>query len=873
LQTRCTTGVDKPSRVQDMYPFHRILFRHYRAVLVLALALSLGAIFGLARLKLNTDLFSLLPSNHPGTRSFLEVTEEIGVQSLLVVLVEIPAGADPEKIRNFVDMLAGEYLSLPQVRAVRYKADQKKLSSLLSRLMEHFPVFLRPGDLPRLTRRLSSEGIREQTQKNRALLASPIGFAGKELILHDPLGLRDFWKGDGPLTLPGQGFVSPGGYFRTRDGRIYFLFLEPTGPPQDVDYSRRLMTEIRQAEQRVRNRFEKEGRDLGIPSPLVTYAGGYPIALRDEAATKRDIRNTLLTSLLGIMVLFALAFRSLWSLWYMGLPLALSLLWTLGFAGFAFHSINILSGVFSCVLVGLGVDFAIHILNRFCGASDDSAGVEERLKRTFQESGKGILMGGLTTSAAFFSIGISDFGGFRQLGTLTGTGILFCLLAMLFVLPALLVAFSRKGRGHLPEQVRDFGLDPLFFFMKRHRKSVIATVLLAACLLAIPGTRVRFDDNLRNFRPPDQGLFKLQEHITEWLGGSAAEVLLVTEGPSEAEVLETTSALYRAMKKLRESGKIGGVRSLCRWFPPPDRQRRILEYLHAHPDLFDMKRIRSDFRSALKESGFRWMPAYDVYLDRMEKAFSSREILLPSSLDKTGLRDLLRPFLIKKDNAFKTVTYLMPLKDLWSRSDTRDFEILVRNRLKEAGIPEGRYHFTGAAILASDLKVLILKNLESSLWLAGGVILIVLLLYYRRPQWVFLSVLPLGTGLLLLTGLMALLGMDFNFFNLIVLPMLVGIGIDDGVHLTNTYLQHPAGELPGAFAVTGRAVLLTSLTTLVGFGSISLSHYPGLRSMGYLAVLGIGLCFLTSIFLLAPLLLGGAAGRKGTDRGTGRPHS
>jgi len=82
--------------------------------------------------------------------------------------------------------------------------------------------------------------------------------------------------------------------------------------------------------------------------------------------------------------------------------------------------------------------------------------------------------------------------------------------------------------------------------------------------------------------------------------------------------------------------------------------------------------------------------------------------------------------------------------------------------------------------------------------------------------------------------------------------MVVGIGIDDGVHLTNSFRQRDQTHMLERMCQTGRAVVLTSLTTMVGFGSIALSHYPGLRSMGYVAIIGISACLFASIIVLPP---------------------
>jgi hypothetical protein len=140
--------------------------------------------------------------------------------------------------------------------------------------------------------------------------------------------------------------------------------------------------------------------------------------------------------------------------------------------------------------------------------------------------------------------------------------------------------------------------------------------------------------------------------------------------------------------------------------------------------------------------------------------------------------------------------------------------------------------------------------MKSSLWVAGLIIMLVLLVYYRSLKLFILSTIPLAVALASICGIMVIFGLDFNFFNLIVLPMIAGIGIDDGVHLTNTYRRRDQGNMLEGMTKTGRAVVLTSLTTLVGFGSLSLSHYPGLRSMGYVAVIGISACLFASIIVL-----------------------
>ncbi|GAI85098.1 unnamed protein product, partial [marine sediment metagenome] len=241
---------------------------------------------------------------------------------------------------------------------------------------------------------------------------------------------------------------------------------------------------------------------------------------------------------------------------------------------------------------------------------------------------------------------------------------------------------------------------------------------------------------------------------------------------------------------------------------------------------------------------------YDEYFKVLTKAFSAKKKLLPSSLLDTEMGNFLRLFVLGKGDSYKLVTYITPKKDLWSTADTKELKEMIMRKLRDKGIEKDYYKLTGANLLTGDLKEIIIKNLKSSMWLAGLIIVLVLLIYYRSLKLLALSTFPLIVGLATLSGIMVIFNLDFNFLNVIALTMIIGIGIDDGVHLANTFSHTKNVNMLEGVSQTGRAVILTSLTTLVGFGSIALSHYPGLRSMGYVACIGISACLFASVIVL-----------------------
>ena len=132
-------------------------------------------------------------------------------------------------------------------------------------------------------------------------------------------------------------------------------------------------------------------------------------------------------------------------------------------------------------------------------------------------------------------MGLSDFRGFRELGIVTGSGLLLCLLAMLFVLPSLLVS----NRGQHSIHVAGFGLKSLFGGIAKRPWPVLSVLCVASALLIMIGVHVRFDDNLKNFRSPENKALQLQDQLTQWLGGSSAATLIVVHDEDERKCMET----------------------------------------------------------------------------------------------------------------------------------------------------------------------------------------------------------------------------------------------------------------------------------------------------------------------------------------------
>jgi predicted RND superfamily exporter protein len=162
---------------------------------------------------------------------------------------------------------------------------------------------------------------------------------------------------------------------------------------------------------------------------------------------------------------------------------------------------------------------------------------------------------------------------------------------------------------------------------------------------------------------------------------------------------------------------------------------------------------------------------------------------------------------------------------------------------------------TGIDLINIDLFRMVKRDLLVIAPLAIIAVVSLLYLHFRKWRVVMLALIPLFVGLTWMLGLTSLLGWKINYINGVVIPMVVGIGIDDGIHIIHRYLEGSRYDIHGAVQYTGRAVAMTSFTTMVGFGSLVIAQYRVLSSMGWIIILGVGSCLLASLFLLPPLLV------------------
>lgn len=602
-------------------------------------------------------------------------------------------------------------------------------------------------------------------------------------------------------------------YYVSKDGRELVLLVKPSGLASNLAFSRRLVAQARAAVDRV----NPAAYD---PSIKVEFTGRYQKQLDLNAQLRGDIRWTIFGSIVLASLLLMLHFRQGRPLLLISLPLLVSLALTFALAYLMIGYVNIISAFLISILMGVGLDYGIVFYSRY--AEERLAGAEppEAIKRTGLSTGRSVIIAGLTTAGVFFSLTAAEFKGFSQFGLIAGTGVLLNMLTFFTLFPALTLWLERLRP---PRYVPGITLK-----LKGRRTRLYIPVLLGAAALTFFSFsklhKVGFEYNFSKIQGSNIPSFVLDEHVNGIIGMSLTpDLALVNNLGEAAEVSKVLSEKEKAPDTTIDSHA-----SLLTFIPEDQARKRAV--------LRDLRRILDDKAlNSLKKS-------------QKDKVEDTKRLLEAPEVRQDNLpAEILRMF---TGGGPRSAVFIFPKIDLGDAALVKKSS----DEIRDLKIPGRTIHPCSESIIFSDILNMIVKDGEAIMLLALFATLLPITLAYRSAKAVFFIVTPLAAGALWIFGAMALLHMKFNFFNVVILPLVFGLGVDYAEYVYSRYLETGPGSVPFVMLHTGPAVGMSALTTMLGFGTLLFAEHNGLKSIGQVAVLGIFCVFLAAMALLPALL-------------------
>jgi len=818
----------KAARLSTQYPTQ---------VLITFLLVLVLAFLATGRLRFEADWLRLLPADRGALKVLKEDLQGFSRLERLYCLVE------GENKSELIEAAKGLRASLADVEIGGNKAaftgvssgmrtDMEGWEAVLSLYLASPQLFLQGEAVEEFKRQLSDEEIQSKVRQATALLTSSLAPGWRGIILSDPLSMRELLF----KQLQGGSPWAPSlaeGYLLAPDGKALLMVAEPSFASADVRSAQALVQKL-------------EGIKQSFPSVRISFVGPHTMTVGKAGVMQRDLLVSFLSSLAIVLALFYLSYRRWATLLFVGFPLLVGVQLTLGAAALFTKGLNLISVSFAAIIVGLGVDFAIHIYHRYhherAGGKQPSEAVEIALTRT----GTGVWTGGLTTIAAFLTLLLARIQGIVELGVLVAAGLFFCLLSITLVLPSFLVWAERRGYRYRP--LRTWGLGRLTSVLKDYHRPILVIFIVLAVCGGYLGTRVRVMGGVEGFRPRGMEGIETLKRMQERFGGEGAGMTVLLQGADLDQLLGEEEAITSALRDQYTEG-ILFVTHLAQFIPSAEKQRRVLSDLR---EGMDYSKAAHSFERALEQEGLN--PQAFTRTGEMLRGLASTEApILPRTilqgLTRTPLGEVVERYVKGGEDGYQLRQEI--------RFDPARVDPLQLQETVKGIAPEAQC--TSTELIALQLRAMVKRDFTLLAPLALAVVLVLLFLHFRNPLWVGMALTPLLAGVAYMLGASALLGIELNPANAVAVPLIIGIGIDDGIHIVHRYRERK--DVGGAVKLTGRAVIMTSLTTMVGFGSLSTSHFPALASLGQLALLGIGSCLLTSLLLLPSLLW--ALGKKG----------
>jgi predicted RND superfamily exporter protein len=794
-----------------------------RAGLITVISLILGVVgthYSVQLYKnLRTDIEELLPTTARSVLDLDEVTKRLeSIDNLgIVMLTDDPVGS-----KTFVDALAAELQKAPRdkIASVEYKIDRELEFFRLRR-----PLYMEIEDLKAIR-----DYIRDRIEYEKQLYNPLNIFSGRELPepTLDVGGLEKKYS----AKISAYSRFPDGGYYATPDSKIRVILVNMPGKTSGVGAAHDLRHLVDEAIRKVDpSRYD--------PSMKILFTGGVQSLLEEHQALIEDLElSTVIVMVLvtGILLAFFRATRATLAL---VAALLVGTLWTFGFSYFLVGYLNANSAFLGAIVLGNGINFGIILLARYLEERRAGRNHFRAIKRTIESTATATWTGALAAGLAYGSLMLTSFRGFNQFGVIGLAGMVLCWLATFTLLPALLTLLDRIKPLTLPGKARKEWIgSALSSVITRHPAKIwfgsfVLTVLSLAMFMRYSPTILETDlSKLRDKRSLEHGAAYNSKYLDQVFQRYLSPIVLM---PDERESsVEIATRLKALQKKEGRTSLIHNVQTIDEFLPKDQREkiqiiaeiRRLLPpRLMAELSSEDNKRISEFFQPET----FRPVIQKDLPKLILDK-FTERD-------GSIGKLVLVEPPLTEgswEGNAL--IRFITELREIADSVET--------------GTP-----VAGALPVTADMLSAIRHDgPRATLFALAAVILLVVFLF-RKFSTVVLTLFALFLGMAWMGGAIFGFWMKINFLNFIALPITFGIGVDYGVNVFQRYMLEGRRNISAVVKHTGGAVIIASMTTIIGYGSLLIAGNQAFVSFGLLAVLGEITCVTAAVISLPAYLV------------------
>ncbi len=812
--------------------------RHPYQMLAIFLAFSVVGIWLAATgITVETDLAALLPENTPSVKA-LEMSEtRIGSIDFFTIALESKAG-DTEAIVTMQDRLKA------RIEAEWKDAQWVQVERDTTFFKEHALYYLKTKDLEDLLDRLDYEFTTTVAEKVPGLVNFLDDGDGTEGLDHwykeeivKGLGFpprverafNEFFKEkdkSAPVDTP-ETKKLPSKYadrLISEEGNIGVVLVQLDKPSMDIDFTREAMA---RGEALIADLYP-ESLD---PTMKVEVVGAYR-KFKEVDAISRDGKLATIISVVLVLLLILLFFRSFRMIAVVFFPLIVAASVTMGVVALTFGRLTVLTVFILALLVGMGIDYGIHLYGRILHDVRRGMDLPAACRNSLFSTGQALLMAALTTIASLMTLMFGHFQGFREFGIAASYGLVFCVLSSILVIPPMLFMLQRWKPIRILPHAKNAEMDATVEERPSAMRSWLRRLFVFGGVMTLGfggfAPQVIFEYDIRNLTANETHT-QIDYHLA--LGKDASTTPGVMLGSSREQMKKVHDCLLKRLVEEHDP-TLTSFLTYYTFVPAKEDQQERKEIIDEIGDIVHtraMQKLTGEKKRLVEE------------LTTMVDA---------QPFDHTDLPAWARRIVTEADGSVGKIGHLYALIDNWNvYSGQEFFERYADFHLDGEWIPVANSRF-----ILSDVVTMVKKDGLRLLVLVSLALVMILFMFTRKISGTFVLFGVLAVSSVWTAGVMGLANIRLSLYNIIVIPVILGVGIDGAIHLYHRYLDPRSKGLTETLRTTGVTVTASSWTTMAGFMGLLFVEHKGLRTIGTLGTIGVALSWF-GVMILLPFLL------------------
>ncbi len=765
-----------------------------------------------SNIQFEEDISKLIPSSED-SKELQKVLKSTNFSDKLIVNIQIDSGGSFEDLSNyasdFIDSISAS--SSNYIKHIQGSISDEDLLGTMDFVYNNLPLFLEKEDYVTISNKIRSDSIEAITSANYKSILSPSGMITKNMILKDPLGLSFIALKKMQALNIGDQFILENGFIVTRDKKNILLFITPKLESSETDNNSEFVDQLYNVQKKLNTKFKSKVKS--------DYFGGVIIAVANAKQIKNDIQFTVSISLTILLIILIVFYKKL------SIPIVLFVPTIIGglLAGIVLlivrDKISAISLGLGSVLLGITLDYSLHILTHLRNNNS--------IKNLYKDVTQPILMSSFTTAIAFLCLLFIKSQALQDLGIFAAVSVLGASVFALIFIPLIYkVSDDNKSKSTLLDKVAHH---------KFHRNKLSFTLLGVLLIISLfTYSKVKFNKDLSklNFMPEE--MIYSEEKLDQLTNFSSKSLYVTSFANDLEEVLLINQEIHKKLVDLKQTDKIYNFSSIGSLiFSQKVQKEKIAKW-----NSFWSEEIYNKTKNNLifygEELGFK-PKSFQQFYNLLEKEFQ------PISInDYQEIKTFLVEDYINEKPNFTTITSLLKVKN----ENIVQVEKLFKGQENMMLIDRKKVNEIFLGSLKNNFNELIFYSLIA--------VVLILLVFYKSISLTLITSIPIVLTWLLTIGIMGLLGIEFNVFNIIISSFIFGLGIDYSIFMTNALIKDYTYGTKNV-STYKISILLSVITTVLGVGVLVFAKHPALYSISIVSLIGILITVLVA-FTIQPLL-------------------